>query len=291
MARPDLFAILSGRDNEDKTTPAAIGKGIVSAKTLAQESRDNRFGGVVNNEALGRYVERIETLHHERKSLNDDIREVYSEAKEAGLVPAILRQIVRERRLDDEVRHDQYALLDTYRRALGMLADTPLGEAALRVPQRTAPPGQSPPLRRSAGSHVAAARPAAQERRPNGRSARPPRRRRRGRGRRPAVRHGVNGLLALDVATTTGWAYGAPGERPAWGHFRAGMRGAAAGEVLALFRAWLEERCTAWRPSWIAFESPYVPRVTPARIRTATGHVIGTLPSAGAPIDINVLRR
>ena len=101
----------------------------------------------------------------------------------------------------------------------------------------------------------------------------------------------MNGLLALDVATTTGWAYGAPGARPVWGHFRAGARGAAAGEVLALFRAWLEERCTAWRPSWIAFEAPYVPRVTPARIRTATGHVIGTLPSAGAPIDINVLRR
>jgi hypothetical protein len=30
------------------------------------------------------------------------------------------------------VRADRYALLEAYRRALGMLADTPLGEAALQ---------------------------------------------------------------------------------------------------------------------------------------------------------------
>jgi hypothetical protein len=101
----------------------------------------------------------------------------------------------------------------------------------------------------------------------------------------------TGGLFALDVATTTGWAYGLPGTRPAWGHFRSGKSGAAAGEVLSLFRRWLDERCVEWRPLWIAFEAPYVPRTAPARIRTAAGHIISAVPAKTAPIDINVLRR
>jgi len=87
----------------------------------------------VENEALARYVDRLEGLDVERQQLNSRIRVVYDEAKEAGFQPQILRQIVRERKLEPEVRRDQYALLDAYRRALGMLADTPLGEAAMRT--------------------------------------------------------------------------------------------------------------------------------------------------------------
>jgi hypothetical protein len=101
----------------------------------------------------------------------------------------------------------------------------------------------------------------------------------------------TGGLFALDVATTTGFAYGMPGARPSWGHFRSGRRGAASGEVLSAFSLWLAERCLAWRPHWIVFEAPYIPRTAPARIRTATGHIIATVPAVTPPIDINVLRR
>jgi uncharacterized protein (UPF0335 family) len=85
----------------------------------------------VNQEALTGFVERIEELHDQRSVLNETIRAVYEHAKDAGLVPVILRQIVRERQLDGDVRNEQHALLDAYRRALGMLAATPLGEAAM----------------------------------------------------------------------------------------------------------------------------------------------------------------
>lgn len=101
---------------------------------MAKRLRDEppgQFDGVINQDALGRYVDRIEALHVDRDELMASIKEVYEEAKSAGFVTAVLRQIVRERRMEETERHEHYALLDSYRSALGMLADTPLGEAAM----------------------------------------------------------------------------------------------------------------------------------------------------------------
>jgi hypothetical protein len=98
-------------------------------------------------------------------------------------------------------------------------------------------------------------------------------------------------ILALDVATTTGWAYGSAGERPQYGHFRAGKRGMKGGEIVTLFRDWLKLQCEIKKPHWLIYESPYVPRVAPPRVRTATGKLISTLSGGAPPIDINVLRR
>ncbi len=88
--------------------------------------------GEVAADRLKIYINRIERLEEEKRSLGEDIKEVYAEAKAAGFDPKIMRIIVRERRMDRDDFDEREALLDTYRRALGMLADTPLGEAALR---------------------------------------------------------------------------------------------------------------------------------------------------------------
>ena len=101
------------------------------AKTTLQSEIPDKFGGVINQEALGRYVDRIERLHVDRDVIAGDIKSVYAEAKSAGFVTGIIRQIVRERRMEEDERHDHYALLDSYRRALGMVADLPLGQAAM----------------------------------------------------------------------------------------------------------------------------------------------------------------
>lgn len=90
-------------------------------------------GGVVNAEALARFVDRIEILHGARKELNATIREVYEQVRQAGLDAETVHQMVRERSLDPQIRANQYLLRDAYRRALGMLADTPLGEAAMEA--------------------------------------------------------------------------------------------------------------------------------------------------------------
>lgn len=101
----------------------------------------------------------------------------------------------------------------------------------------------------------------------------------------------TGGILALDVATTTGWAYGMPGDRPAFGHFRAGKPRDATGEVLAQFRVWLDRCCAKSQPRMVVFEAPYVPRFAPKKVRTKTGQVISTTPSSSTPIDIYVVRR
>lgn len=82
-------------------------------------------------EHLRSFIDRIERLEEERNALNSDIREVYSEAKGQGFDTKIMRQVVRLRKLETADRQEQEALLDLYKSALGMLADTPLGQAAL----------------------------------------------------------------------------------------------------------------------------------------------------------------
>ena len=76
-------------------------------------------------------VERIERLESEKHALAEDIREVYAEAKSNGYSPKVIRQVVKLRKQDANERAEQEALLDLYLSALGELAGTPLGEAAV----------------------------------------------------------------------------------------------------------------------------------------------------------------
>lgn len=77
-------------------------------------------------------VERIERLEEESKGIRSDIRDIYTEAKLNGFDAKTIRSVVRLRRVDRAEREEQAALLDLYLNALGMLKDTPLGEAAVR---------------------------------------------------------------------------------------------------------------------------------------------------------------
>lgn len=76
-------------------------------------------------------IERVERLEEEKKTIADDIRDVYAEAKGNGFDVKALRTIVRMRKQDANARAEQQAILDTYMHALGMLADLPLGQAAM----------------------------------------------------------------------------------------------------------------------------------------------------------------
>ena len=89
--------------------------------------------GGIPGAQLRSYIERIERLEEEKAVSAADIREVYSEAKATGFEPKVMRQIVKLRKLDAADRQEQEALLEMYLSALGMLADTPLGEAAIEA--------------------------------------------------------------------------------------------------------------------------------------------------------------
>ena len=73
---------------------------------------------------LRQIIERIERLEEEKKTIADDIKEVYGEAKAMGFDTKVLRKVIAIRKQDRNERLEQEAVLDTYLHALGM-ADTP----------------------------------------------------------------------------------------------------------------------------------------------------------------------
>ncbi|MEP2945562.1 MAG: DUF2312 domain-containing protein [Lentilitoribacter sp.] len=77
-------------------------------------------GGVASNQ-LRAFIERIERLEEEKKTIADDIKDVYGEAKAMGYDTKVLRKVVSIRKLDQNERMEQEAVLDTYLAALGML--------------------------------------------------------------------------------------------------------------------------------------------------------------------------
>ena len=87
--------------------------------------------GGIAGERLRSFIERIERLEEEKKTLAADIKEVYAEAKGTGFDAKIMRQLIRIRRMDKDDLDEQETLLDVYKRALGMLPDmAPAAEAA-----------------------------------------------------------------------------------------------------------------------------------------------------------------
>jgi len=78
----------------------------------------------IARDQLRSIVERIERLEEEKKTIADDIKEVYGEAKGNGFDVKTLRQVVRLRKQDREERAEQEAMLDLYLHALGMAIDT-----------------------------------------------------------------------------------------------------------------------------------------------------------------------
>ena len=74
----------------------------------------------VAGDQLRSIVERIERLEEEKKSVSDDIKEVYAEAKANGFDTKAIRAVVSARRLDMSERMEREAILDAYYSALGM---------------------------------------------------------------------------------------------------------------------------------------------------------------------------
>lgn len=69
---------------------------------------------------LKAFIERIERLEEEKKSIADEIKDVYSEAKANGFDAKVLRMVVSLRKQDADERSEQEVILDLYLNALGM---------------------------------------------------------------------------------------------------------------------------------------------------------------------------
>ena len=85
----------------------------------------------VNNQ-LQSFVDRIERLEAEKAAISVDIRDVYAETKSNGFDVKIIKKIIAMRKKDSAELREEQALIATYMDALGMLAGTPLGDAAMK---------------------------------------------------------------------------------------------------------------------------------------------------------------
>jgi uncharacterized protein (UPF0335 family) len=69
---------------------------------------------------LRAFIERIERLEEEKKTISDDIKEVYAEAKGTGFDTKAVRTIIRLRKKDQAELQEEEAIVDLYKAALGM---------------------------------------------------------------------------------------------------------------------------------------------------------------------------
>jgi len=77
---------------------------------------------VAVDELLG-VIERIERLEIKKAAIAGEMRDVFAEAKGSGFDVKAIREIVKIRKLDAAVREEQEAMVDVYKRALGMASD------------------------------------------------------------------------------------------------------------------------------------------------------------------------
>ncbi len=69
---------------------------------------------------LRAFIERIERLEEEKKTIADDIKDVYLECKGTGFDVRAVKQLIRLRKKDQAERQEEEAILDLYKAALGM---------------------------------------------------------------------------------------------------------------------------------------------------------------------------
>jgi uncharacterized protein (UPF0335 family) len=102
--------------------PALERCGIVAypARFNPNRERNPMSDGNVAADQLRLFIERIERLEEEKKGMQDDIKDVYLEAKSQGYDPKTMRAIVRLRKMEKNARDEAEALLDTYKAALGL---------------------------------------------------------------------------------------------------------------------------------------------------------------------------
>jgi uncharacterized protein (UPF0335 family) len=76
-------------------------------------------GGIAADRLLS-IIERVERLEEEKKGIQDDIRDIFAEAKSAGFDNKAIRAVIKLRKMNAADRDEQEYLVETYRKALGI---------------------------------------------------------------------------------------------------------------------------------------------------------------------------
>ena len=74
----------------------------------------------LSKDQLQKFIERLERLEEEKNNLMEDIREVYKEAKNQGFDTAIMKKMLKLRKMDNTKLEEEDYLIDLYRKTLGI---------------------------------------------------------------------------------------------------------------------------------------------------------------------------
>jgi uncharacterized protein (UPF0335 family) len=91
------------------------------AQMMSEEATDNLSTQTVAAGQLRAFIERIERLEEEKKTIADDIKEVFAEMKGTGFDTKAVRAIIRIRKQDQAERQEAESILELYMTALGMV--------------------------------------------------------------------------------------------------------------------------------------------------------------------------
>ena len=67
---------------------------------------------------LNSFIQRIQNLNEEKKTIQNDIKEVYGEAKGGGYDTKIIRTVIRLLDMPEDEREEQEALIERYMDAI-----------------------------------------------------------------------------------------------------------------------------------------------------------------------------
>lgn len=84
-----------------------------------KQNNVNIVNGIDGNRLLS-YIERIERIEEEKKALQNDIKEIFEEAKSANFDVKAIKQLLKLRKKDEQELQEEDFILDQYRRALGI---------------------------------------------------------------------------------------------------------------------------------------------------------------------------
>ena len=116
-----------GPNYEPPAEPAKPKKGkgkgkVTEAKPADVPTAQGNVNRDHNGGEAGRltsYVERLERLAEEKKTIADDMKEVMAEAKAEGYDTATLRKVMQRRKLGKEACDEMDAILDLYEQQVG----------------------------------------------------------------------------------------------------------------------------------------------------------------------------
>ena len=78
----------------------------------------DRVIGDNTKEALRMNIERIESIEEDKREMNENIKEVFAEAKSQGFDIKIMRQVLKRRKLEREERDELDDLIKIYEDAI-----------------------------------------------------------------------------------------------------------------------------------------------------------------------------